>query len=793
MRFARLIFPLVCLSFLTNILLAQSVGTIQGTITDPSGAVVANASVNLSSAISGYKQTTTTNATGFYKFTGVPFVTFTVHAEAPGFAHVDTTAELRSNVPLTLNLSLAVQASTQVVDVTESAAVLETSSASTHHDLDYMQLQKSPVVGSGRGVEALVQTVPGVVQDDNGRMHPRGSESQVQYVVDGVPVTDNISSAFGSALDPRNLRSAEVITGSVPAEYGGKLGAVINVNTKSGLEMPWNGNVSLTAGSFDSREVGGEFGGHTQKVGVYVSATGSRSRRYLDPPEIQNFRNLGGTGRLFSKFDWNVDPKNILRLSLSLNGSNVQVPNRFDQELAGQRQKQALRDDSQSLGWNHIFNERTVTDVVIYRRSSTSRLLDPGFSGVPYYAEQARRQRTEGVRASISYSWKQQDLKAGFLVVRTPLREGFVIAATDPAILGDQLNPASQFTVVNPFRFNQRLNGLEASLFVQDRVTFFDRLTVDAGIRFDHYDVVVNDNAISPRIGVAYHFKRTGTVLRGAYNRLFQTPPNENLLLSSSSAGAVFSPLAATGVRAVPPERQNLYEYGVQQQIGKYVRLDISRYIKNIRNFSDKDQFLDTPIIFPVAIARGDIRGLELRLDVIPIHGWTAFVSYANSRATGTTPLAGGLFLDEASSALLVPGNKFAADHDQRNTGQFGVTYTHKSGAWINFSGRHDSGVPAEVDPAALSGLDARIVASLDAVRGRVKPRSLFDFATGYEWMRERRYPISLQFSVQNLSNEFYLYNFESVFSGTHIGRPREVSGRIVFHFKGKGGAGSAD
>ncbi len=789
----RSCFLFLCLPLLSAVLFAQSVGTVQGTVTDPSGAVVAGAIVNLSSAISGYKQTTTTNATGFYKFNSVPFVPFTVHAEAKGFAHGDATGELRSNVPVSLNLQLAVQASTQEVTVSESAPVLETSSASTHHDLDYMQLQKAPVGSAGRGVEALVQTVPGVVQDDNGRMHPRGSESQVQYVVDGVPITDNISSAFGSALDPRNLRSAEVITGSVPAEYGGKLGAVINVNTKSGLEMPWNGNFSLTAGSFDSGEIGGEVGGHTEKVGIYISTTGSRSRRYLDPPEIENFRNLGGTARFFSKFDWNLGPKDTFRLNLSVNGSNAQLPNRLDQQLLGQRQKQALRDDSQSMGWSHIFNERTVTDIVAYRRSSTSRLLDPLVTGTPYYAEQARRQRTEGVRASISHSRKNQDLKAGFQVVRTPLRERFALAATDPAILLDPLNPASQFTIANPFRFNQRLDGLEASLFVQDRVTLFDRLTIDAGVRFDHYDIVVNDSAVSPRIGVAYYIKRTGTVFRSAYNRLFQTPPTENLLLSSSPAGGVFSLLASTSVRALLPERQNLYEYGIQQQLGKYVRLDISRYIKNIENFSDKDQFLDTPIIFPVAIARGDIRGLEVRLDVIPINGWTAFVSYANSRATGTTPLAGGLFLDEASSDLLVPGIQFAADHDQRNTGQFGVTYTHKVGAWFNFSGRHDSGVPAEVDPAILPTLDPRIAASLDAVRNRVKPRTLLDFATGYELMREKRFPITLQFSVQNLTNDFYLYNFESVFSGTHVGRPREISARIVFHFKGKSAAAGAD
>jgi hypothetical protein len=773
--------------FLPLTLAAQSVGTVQGTVTDPTGAVVPNAKVTLTSAISGYRQEATSNDSGFFRFGNVPFVAFTIHAEAPGFHHSDARGELRSNVPLTVDLKLAVAEAKEVVEVSEEAPLLETTSASTHHDLDYVQLQKSPVVSSGRGVEALVQTVPGIVQDDGGRMHARGSESQVQYVVDGVPITDNLAAAFSSSLDARNLRSAEVITGNVPAEYGGKLGAVVTVNTKSGFEMPWSGDLSLSAGSFDQGEIGGEFGGHTRRFGVYLSATGGRSRRYLDPPEIENFHNTGGNGRLFTKFDWNVSEKDFLHLSLSTNGSNIQVPNRFEQELAGQRQRQELRDDSQSLTWSHIFDDKTILDAALYRRSSSGRLLDPDVTGFPFFAEQSRRHRNEGVRVSLSRTLPNQNFKIGLGYVRTPISEFFTIAATDPAILADPTNPASAFPLSSPFVFDDHAKGHEFSFFVQDRITLFKDLTADLGIRFDDYRLVVKDYAWSPRIGLAYHVEKTGTVLRAAYNRLFQTPPVENLLLSSSEAGAVFSPIgSSTGVRAVPPERQNAYEMGVQQQIGKYMRFDVSYYVKNIENFSDKDQFLDSGIIFPVAIARGDVRGTEVRLDLTPIRGWSGYISYANSKANATTPLVGGLFLDEPGSDLLTPGVQFAADHDQRNTGSFGVTYTARNGAWFNFSGRHDSGVPTDFDPAILPTLPREVAESLDAERGRVKPRTLLDFAAGIDLARESRLPMTLQFSVQNLTDKFYLYNFESVFSGTHIGRPRQVSGRLVFHFKGK-------
>ncbi len=773
----------MCFALAVSTTHAQSVGTVQGTVTDATGALVPGATVRLTSPISGYRQTATTDASGQYKFLNVPFSPFTLHVEASGFAHYDAAAELRSNVPLVVDVKLAVATAQQEMTVEEQGVLLETTSASTHHDLDHSRLEKLTLAQAGRGLEAVVQSVPGVAQDDNGRLHARGSESQVQYVVDGVPITDNLSAVFSTALDARNLRSAEILTGNVPAEYGGKLATVITVNTKSGMEMPWNGSLSFTAGSFSRAEVGAEVGGHWKNLGMFLSAAGSRSQRFLDPPEIQSFHNFGGNGRLFAKFDWVAGSEDTLRLSLSTNGTNFQVPNRADQELLGQHLRQELRDDSQSLGWSHIFNPRTVSDAVAYRRSSGARLLDPEVTGFPFFAEQSRRQRSEGIRFSVSHQRALHTFKAGFQVVRTPLSESFTAAATDPAILADPMNPASAFPIASPFRFREQRGGGDAGFFVQDRITLGGWFTADLGLRVDHYDIVIEDNHVSPRIGLAFHIKKTGTVFRGSYNRLFQTPPVENLLLSSSAAAGAFSPLAG-GVRAVPPETQNFYEVGVQQQIGNYVRVDVAHYVKTIHNLSDKDQFLNTGVIFPIAIARGDVRGTELRVDLAALHGWSAFLSYANSKAIATTPLAGGLFLGEISSELLLPGVQFLADHDQRNSGQFGVLYTHRSSAWFSFTGRHDSGVPSEFDPAVLPTLDPQIREQLDEVRFRIRPRTTVDLAAGVELLRDSRWPISLQFNVQNLLDRFFLYNFESVFSGTHLGRPREITGRLVLHWK---------
>jgi hypothetical protein len=226
-----------------------------------------------------------------------------------------------------------------------------------------------------------------------------------------------------------------------------------------------------------------------------------------------------------------------------------------------------------------------------------------------------------------------------------------------------------------------------------------------------------------------------------------------------------------------------MYEFGVEQPLGSHLRIGVTRYIKNSRNSSDDQQLFTTTIVFPVAVAGADIRGTEVRADLLPWRGWSGYLSYANARATASGPLVGGLFLGHEEGKLTGSGAKFAADQDERNEAQVGTTYNHRSGASLNFTARYDSGIPTEFDIVDFAGFDSRIQQQLDPVRLRLKPRTVMNTSAGLELMRESRFPISLEVGINNLTNHFYLYNFQSVFSGTHVGRPREIAARIVFHW----------
>jgi hypothetical protein len=245
-------------------------------------------------------------------------------------------------------------------------------------------------------------------------------------------------------------------------------------------------------------------------------------------------------------------------------------------------------------------------------------------------------------------------------------------------------------------------------------------LTLDLGVRYDNYKVLISEQAVSPRLGLAYYIPKTKTTVRASYNGLFQPPPAENLLLASSTEAAAISPIAVlrgiTIVDPILPDKQNAFEAGAQQLLSNYFRLNLTVYEKRIKNFSDKDQFFETGVIFPIAISEGRVTGEELRFESTEIHGFRTFVSYANARAFGVTPIKGGLFLGEDPQDLFVPGLKFANDHDQRNEAHFQISYNHhKSGLYAIFNGRYDSGVPADVDPGTTladfvaAGFDSRL------------------------------------------------------------------------------------
>jgi hypothetical protein len=327
--------------------------------------------------------------------------------------------------------------------------------------------------------------------------------------------------------------------------------------------------------------------------------------------------------------------------------------------------------------------------------------------------------------------------------------------------------------------------------FAQDQVRL-GRLSFGIGMRYDDYDFLVSGNQLQPRLGAAFHIRETGTVLRASYNRTYQTPPNENLLLSSSDASSVLVPAdirqtLGGALMLIRPERQNVYEVGLQQAIGRRASLNTSYYHKDSRDLQDNDNFFNTGIIFPTALKQSRVNGAEARLTLLPIGNFSGSLSLTHYHAVVTPPFTGGLFLGSVAIDLLNAG-PFVIDHDQKLGVHSMVNYRLGKGIWTTFSARHDTGLvsnPSDPNEVAADAdyRDLLPYVNLDSDPPRVRPRTILDFAAGYERLREGRRGWDVSLQVSNLTNRTALYNFQSIFVGTRLVQPRTLGVKLRWHF----------
>jgi len=341
-----------------------------------------------------------------------------------------------------------------------------------------------------------------------------------------------------------------------------------------------------------------------------------------------------------------------------------------------------------------------------------------------------------------------------------------------------------------PFVFDASRHGMMASLFIQDTIRW-SALTASLGVRYDEYRFVVDGGQLQPRVGLAWALP-SKTVLRVSYNRNYQTPPNENLLLSSSEEASRLAPQSvrdALGGAYVPlqPERQDVIEAGVQQAIAGAFSLDVSAYRKRSRDQQDNNNFFDTGIIFPTTLQAIDAWGIETRLTLPVWRGLSSTFSTTTARAVSTPPFTGGLFLGQDAVDLLSAG-PFVIDHDQILSMHVTATYRLPSRVWFGTSARYDSGLVANPsDPVQVAAdpdfADLLPYVDLTSDVPRVTPRTVVDAVVGYDHFQRNRRRWSAHVQVNNLTNRTALYNFQSVFVGTRVVQPRTVSAKLRYYW----------
>src|SRR5437773_1879509 len=461
---------------------AQSGGSstsLTGTVTDPTGAVVANATVEIRNPVSGFNRTATTDSAGKFTIPNIPFNPYHLAVTGPGFSPYAQDVDVRSVVPVNLSVMLQIKGSSETVTVEGAGKDLLENTSTFHTDVDRGLFDKMPLESRSSSVSSLVTLAsPGVAADSNGLFHGMGDHAENSFSVDGQPITDQQSKVFSNQIPLDSIQSMEVISGAPPAEFGEKASLVINVTTRSGqgVTSP-HGAVTTSYGSFGTSSAGFNLGYGGQKWGNFISANGLNSGRFLDPPEFMVMHAKGNEENVFDRLDFQLSNADSVHLNLGFTRSWFQTPNSFDAEnatawnglvvanggldpngnLVGPAdQRSQIKTFNIAPSWTRLINNTTVFTLGAFVRrdqfnyypsSNPFADLAPDLQQETF--SQDRTLTNAGIRSDISYVKGIHNLKAGVTYQQTFLDENNRFGIVDPTFL-DSLTDANGNSCVDP-------------------------------------------------------------------------------------------------------------------------------------------------------------------------------------------------------------------------------------------------------------------------------------------------------------------------------------------------------
>jgi hypothetical protein len=838
---------------------SETTTAIVGQVTDATQAAIPGAAATISSLETDLKRSTKTDASGQFWFNELEAGNYELAIEARDFRMDRRRVSVSSGESRRLTISLNLATIAQQVTVAEGSA--DTGSlnvAQTQVGQGLIQNLPSESVNAALS-SILTLTTPGVAADSNGVFHPLGEHAETSFSVDGQPISDQQSRVFSNQISASALQEMRTLQGAPPAEFGDKTSLIVEATTRSGLDAgKSSGTLSMGYGSFATPTASITFASGSRTFGNFVALDGLNSHRFLDAPEFQPLHARGNAENLFDRFDWRLSEETSFHLNASAARSWFQVPNTYDQQAAGQDQRQHMLSFNFGLAFSRVLSPKLLLTANTWVRQDRVNYFPSAdlLSDQPATLSQSRRLTSTGLRSDVAYSHGRHTAKAGIQIQVTPLSEAFRTGLTDPAFNSpcvgadgvpvpdpaltalSQCSPAgySRNIWYQPallpydltragtlFQFRGAATIYEESAYVQDSITL-GQLNLNLGLRYDNYNGLSNGHGFQPRTGIAYRVRTTGTVLHVSYARVFLTPYNENLVLSSATGagGLANGSLGASSVQPLTPARRNQFNTGLGQQFGTKFSVQAEYFWKFTSGAYDFNTILNTPLNFPIQFRKSKIDGALVRATLNNVRGFSAFTVLGHSRSRLFSPETGGINFGTAYAPVARP------DHDQGFEQTTNVQYQFSQrglrGLWFGLTWRFDSGlvvvsVPdyataltltgdqqqeiglycgnvfATIDQPLRSCSSSRYGATLvhlvapgtynpDTNPSRITPRNIFDIALGAErlWTKDN-YALGGKITVVNLADKVGLYNFLSSFSGTHFVTPRAIQAELKFRF----------
>jgi TonB-dependent Receptor Plug Domain len=757
----------------------SNTGELRLTVTDPSGAGV-KGTVLLISEANQYRASLSTNDKGELDVLDLPFGIYQVQIIQQGFERASATIRIRSSIAATYTFRLALSGVKEEVTVNAANTLINPDQAGSVNQIGSATIEHRVSSLPGRSLQDLVNSQPGWLYEGNAVLHPRGSEYQTQFIVDGIPFTNNVSPSFGTEVDADDVQSMSIYTAGIPAEYGRKMGGVVVLNTIQNPQPDLHGQVLLSGGSFDSAGTAaqGEYGWGTNSVGF--SASGSMTGHYLNPVVTHNLSNTGTLGDFSGNFQRDLNAKDRVSFLVRHDLARFDLPNEYVQQQAGQRQTGADFDTYGIAVYQHTFSSTAVASARgMLRQFSDDFNSNP--ESTPIEVFQHNWFREGYFKTDLTVDRGHQEWKAGIESDNKFLNENFHYIITNPI----QYDPSTPLT----FSFLGNRPGLEQAAYVQDLIRV-GNWTLDAGLRWDHYQFILNRTAASPRLAVSRYFPSAGVVLHFSYDRVFQTPSFENLLLSSSTAALGLDTISLQ--LPVQPSEGNYYEAGLEKVFFNKIRVSTNYFRRDINNYADDDQIDNTTISYPIAFQKAIIYGAEAKIE-LPVWGpFSGYASYSYEVGNAWFPVTGGLFLGD--DAIIPASGRLPDSQDQRNTARGHLRYQVSSRLWVAGGLQYDTGLPFDfqcpdsetlqqcgAEQAAIYGPD--VVDRLNLARGRILPSFQVNASAGVDIYKSDSAGVQLQLDGENLNNIVDVIDFGGLFSGNAIGPSRSFFLRLTANF----------
>src|ERR1700677_3286874 len=794
---------------------AQSfTGELRLTVTDPSGAGV-KSTIELISQSNQYRSTLTTDDQGNLDAKRLPYGIYQLTIEAPAFAKFSESVDIRSALPMDRTVRLKVATVSQSANVTAPATLVDPYRAGSVNEIGVQAIQNRLTALPGRSMQDLVNSEPGWLYEGNAVLHPRGSEYQTQFVVDGIPLTENRSPSFGpEPAEADDIESIKIYTAGMPAEFGRKMGGVVEVNTFKNLDPGFHGQLTMFGGTYDTAGINTQDQYTWGKNTFGLSASGNMTGHYLNPVVPENYTNNGTVANFSVSYERELTPKDRLTMIVRHELARYQIPNELVQQNGaylpnqnnttgcppvppadepsdcvfipgGQLQTGDNFETMGSISYQHTFSSEAIGSLHgMARDNSTDFYSNP--ASWPLIATQHNDFKEIYFNGSVSIHHGRQEWKAGIESDAIFLHENTKYVIPDCA---DPSNPQCPINLgildsgAITFAFQGQRPDLEQSAYVQDLIRL-GNWTVNAGLRWDHYQLLLNQNAVSPRLAVSRYFPTIGLNIHASYDRIFQTPSFENILLASSPAAEGIDTSVPALQLPVQPSHGNYYELGATKAFFGKLRLDANMFRRQVNNYADDSQILSTGISFPIAFDHAILYGAEGKLQLLPWKGFSGFVSYSYIVGNAWFPVTGGLFLGD--DAINPTTGHFPDSQDQRNTLRARVRYQVVPRLWVALGCDYNTGLPFQPDltPEQYAAEYGQVVVNhLNFNRDRISPYFTQNASVGVDLYQREKRSVRFQADAQNLSNTLELIDFGGLFSGNAIGPARQYSFRLVTSF----------